>query len=231
MKNFKIAISLTIIILLFSLLCCTQAEVTELKFGHNMSEDSTMHTGALLFSKIVFERSNGLLKINIFPNQKLGNDHQMIEMAKRGEIDILLTPTAKLSATISSMQIPDLPFIFPNDEAAHRILDGKIGKALLKKLDKYGLMGISFWANGFKQFTANKIIKKPADFVGLRFRIMKSPMLAEQFRAFGAIPVPIDFNSTYKALKDKYVDGQENPLVAIYAKHFEDVQKYLIISI
>ena len=204
--------------------------VYKLTFGHNMKPNSALHVAAQKFTDMVQAKSDGRLKVEIFPAQELGNDHQMTEMAREGKLAILLTPTAKMSTLVPAMQYPDLPFLFPNPEDAYELLDGEPGNILLEQLKPYGLIGASFWGNGFKQFTANRPIRAPEDFTGLNIRVMKSRIIMDQFKAFGANPIPIDFYATYQALKDGVVDGEENPLVAIVSMKFHEVQSHLIIS-
>jgi len=201
-----------------------------LKMAHNLPTNSAMHEASLLFAKRVKEKTNNIVKIDIFPAQKLGNDHQMVEMARVGEIDILLTPTAKMSVPVPSMQYADLPFLFPTREDAYELLDGEPGRMILDDLDSIELYGVTFWENGFKHFTGNEPLLSPEDFKGKKIRVMKSRIIMEQFKALGAEPVPIDFHSTREALKDKVVDGQENPLVAIVNMGFHEVQSDLTLS-
>lgn len=201
-----------------------------LRFGHNITEDSAMHVAAVKFASLVRQRSNGRLLVELFPNQALGNDLQMVEMARNGKLDIVLTPTAKLSTLVPAMQYADLPFLFPGREDAYALLDGEVGSLLLDQLPAHGLIGVTFWENGFKHFTANKPIHGPEDFSGLNIRVMASQIILDQFKAFGANPIPIDFHQTYQALQDGVVDGQENPLVAIYNMRFHEVQSHLILS-
>ena len=204
--------------------------VFKLKFGHDMPIDSAQHISALKFAEIVNHRSNGRLEVDVFPAQQLGNDHQMIEAARAGDLDIILPPTAKLSTLVPSLQFADIPFVFPNREDAYEILDGEPGKMLLEKLKAHGLIGVAFWESGFKHFTANKAIRNPSDFRGLNVRVMKSRIIMDQFKSLGANPIPIDFHKTYEALRDGVVDGQENPLVSIVNMKFHDVQSHVIIS-
>lgn len=201
-----------------------------LKMAHNLPENSALHEASVLYSKKIDELTNGKIKINIYPKQELGNDHKMVELARNGELDILLTPTAKMSVVVPSMQYADLPFLFPTREDAYALLDGKVGEMILKDLDDIDLLGVTFWENGFKHFTGNKPLLNPSDFKDEKIRIMKSRIIEEQFIALEAQPIPIDFHSTKKALKDKVVDGQENPLVAIVNMGFHEVQSDLTIS-
>lgn len=201
-----------------------------LRLGLNMPKGTALCDAAERFALLVEERSGGNVQVKVFPNQELGNDHEMIEMVREGDLDMALTPTAKLSPLCPAMQLLDLPFLFPSREQTYAALDGEPGRLLLKELDPYGLVGVTYWGNGFKQFTGPRPLRTPADFEGLKMRIMKSRILAEQFEALGAFPLPVDFHRTYDALQDGIVDGQENPLVAIVSMRFHEVQPHLTLS-
>lgn len=201
-----------------------------LSLGHDLPEESTLHAAALMFAKEVKQSSKGQIQVKIHPNQTLGTDRQMLAMAQQGKLDIIIPPTAKLSHIIPELQVFDLPFLFPNAKTAHKALDGKVGSALLAKFEEHNLLGIAFWEGGFKQLTSNKPITNVEDLKTLRFRIMQSNVIRDQFSSWGADSVAIEFSKTYNALKEKIVDGQENPLNSIIGKKFYDVQKYLYLS-
>ncbi|KJU81959.1 extracellular ligand-binding receptor [Candidatus Magnetobacterium bavaricum] len=207
-----------------------EAKVYELSLGHNMSTDSAMHISVQRFADTVRDRTKGRVKINIFPAQKLGDDYAMIEMAMDGHLDILLSPTAKLSMVLPAMQYADIPFLFPQLEDVYAMLDGKPGALLLERLSKEGLVGAAFWGNGFKQFTTRKPVHSPKDFNGMNIRIINNDLISYQFTAFGARPVPIDFYKAYDALKNGEVDGQESTIAAIHALKFYEVLPNVTIS-
>ena len=201
-----------------------------LQFGHDMPEASILHRYALRFADIVDFKSKGQVHIEVIPNQQLGTDQKMIEMARSGELAIILPPTAKMSTLVPEMQVLDVPFLFNTRKDLYDTLDGEPGQALLDLLAPHGLIGVAFWESGFKQFTANRPIQKPEDFQGLNIRVMKSQTIMDQFKAYGANPVIIDFHRTYQALKDGVVDGQENPLSTIVTMKFDEVQSHLTLS-
>ena len=201
-----------------------------MKFGHDMPEDSAQHVAALKYAELVKERTKGQVEIKVFPAQQLGTDPEMVQQAQMGTLEIVLPPTAKISGFAAQLQLADLPFLFPSKETCYQVLDGPVGDKVLALLDAKGLKGVSFWESGFKQITANKAIRKPEDFAGMKVRVMESPLLIAQYKQVKANPVPIDFAETYNALQQGVVDAQENPLVSIVNMKFYEVQKYTMLS-
>jgi C4-dicarboxylate-binding protein DctP len=205
-------------------------KVWNLRFGHNMPVESALHQSALLYAQKVSEKTDGKVKITLHPNQQLGSDIKMVEMARRGELDIILTPTAKMGISMPAMQYVDLPFYFPSKEDTYAMLDGEPGAILLDQLKEINLIGVTFWENGFKHFTSNTPLRSVKDFQGKKFRIMESRLIQAQFEAMGSTTLPIDFHKTRQALADGIVDAQENPLIAIKSMGIDEVQKHLTLS-
>jgi C4-dicarboxylate-binding protein DctP len=201
-----------------------------LRLGHDSEIESAVHQAALEFARKVEVGSKGQMKIEIHPRQELGTDHAMIEMARVGELDLVIPPTSKLTNVSPVLQLLDLPFFFNDSESVYKILDGRVGRRLLDSVNDKGLVGISFWDAGWKQLTTNFPVKGPDDFKGRKIRVMRSPLIAEQFESWGARVIPIDYAETYKALADKQVEGQENPLSAILSMKFFEVQSHLTLS-
>ncbi len=207
-----------------------QIEKYILRFGHDHTTSSPHHQAALKFAELVEARSKGRVKIDIFPNQELGSGHQMLELVREGILPFALLPAARLTGIVPAMQYIDMPFVFPNREDAYELLEGEIGKKLSAQLETFGLLGCAFWDSGFKQFTANRPIRQPDDYRGLKVRVMKSPVIREQFESFGAQAIPIDFHQLHQALRDGVVDAQENPLIGISEMKLYEVQSHLTIS-
>lgn len=207
-----------------------QTDTVTLRLGHDSAKGTPIDEAARQFAREIEKKSGGELKITVYPAQGLGNAYEMLEMARNGTLDLLLIPSSKMSIAAPSMQYTDLPFLFPDPEDAHALLDGAVGEMLLDRLRSIGLVGITFWEAGFKHFTADKPLLSPEDFNGTKFRIMKSRIIMEQFKSLHAEPIPIDFFKTKQALKEGVVGGQENPLIAVVAMGFNEVQSDLTLS-
>lgn len=201
------------------------------RFAHILKTDTPAHRAAERMAELVAERSNGRIEINIHPAGELGTDTEIIEQIQFNSVQIGFPPTAVLGQFEPRMQLLDLPFIFPTPEDAYTVLDGEIGQELLASLEDKGFKGLVYWESGFKQMTSNKRpILELADLGGMAVRTMDSPLLVQQYRTWGANPLPISFAETYTALQQGVADAQENPLVSIYQMRFFEVQDHLTLS-
>ncbi|RXT06939.1 TRAP transporter substrate-binding protein [Ammoniphilus sp. CFH 90114] len=205
-------------------------ESFEVSFGHGFMPETPHHQAALMFKEKVETKSNGRLKVTIFPTDQLGSAREQFEGLQLGTQQVALLPTARISGFVPELQLFDLPFLFPDRQTAYKLMDGEVGAALLDKLSSQQVKGVAFYEDGFKHFTANKEIRTVDDFKGLKFRTMESPIIMEQFRVLGANPTPIDFAELYNSLQQGVVDGQENPLVTIKNMKFYEVQDFVILS-
>src|SRR6185503_19125086 len=131
---------------------------------------------------------------------------------------------------IKDFEVFDLPFLLPNEAALRKVTEGKLGQRLLKLLEPKGMIGLAYWDNGFKQMSANKPLRVPADYKGLKFRIQSSKVLEAQFRALGATPQVMACGEVYQALQTGVVDGQENTPSNMYTQKMHEVQKYTTLT-
>ncbi|MGN7175806.1 C4-dicarboxylate ABC transporter [Paenibacillus sp. FSL R5-0490] len=201
------------------------------KFSHVVAENTPKGLAAQRFAELVAEKSDGHIKIEVFPNGSLYSDIEEINALKEGQVHFIAPSTSKLGMLSPKWAVLDLPFAFPSREAALDGLNGDIGKQLLDSLQGDGIKGLAHWPNGFKQITTNKgPIQKPEDLKGQSFRIMQSDVISAQFSRLKAKAIQDSFNSTYKLLEEGEVDGEENTVSNIYSKKFYNLQKHMTIS-
>ena len=228
--KFFIRISAIALLSIFSL-SIHAADPIVIKFSHVVAQDTPKGKGAEYFKKLAEERTKGRVKIEVYPNSQLYKDKEEIEALQLGAVQMLAPSLAKFGPLGErDFELFDLPYIFDNYDDLHKITQGPIGASLLKKLDTKGIVGLSYWDNGFKQMSANKPLRKPDDFKGLKMRIQSSKVLDMQMRDLGAIPQVMAFSEVYQALQTGVVDGTENPISNLYTQKMHEVQKYLTIS-
>jgi C4-dicarboxylate-binding protein DctP len=202
-----------------------------IKFSHVVAVDTPKGKGAEYFKKLVEERTKGRVKVDVYPNSSLFKDGEEMEALQLGSVQILAPSLAKFGPLgVREFEVFDLPYIFDSYEELHKITDGTVGKALFKKLESKGIVGLAYWDNGFKVMSANKPLKQPGDFKGLKMRIQSSKVLTDEMRALGALPQVMAFSEVYQALQTGVVDGTENPPSNFYTQKMHEVQKYLTLS-
>jgi len=162
--------------------------------------------------------------MEIYPNSTLYNDDQVLEAMLQGDVQLAAPSLSKFETFTRVFRIFDLPFMFNNIAAVEEFQLGEAGQAMLTSMEGRGLMGLGYWHNGLKQFSANVPLELPSDAAGLKFRVQPSDVLIAQMQALGASPQPMAFSEVYGALQTGVVDGQENTWSNIYGQKFFEVQ-------
>lgn len=216
-----------------SLVCSASlafAAPVTLKLGHIAEPENPYGQGADHFAKLVKERSNGEIVIQVYPSSQLGNQRDLVEGLTFGTVDMTLTGTAVLGNFVPEVSIFDLPFLFRDVQHAYKALD-TVGMELCRKGEARGMITLAIWENGIRHMTNNaRPIVKPEDMKGLKFRVMEQPVYIEMMKALGASPTPMAMSELYTALQKGVIDGQENPLAHIATKRFYEVQKFISLT-
>lgn len=188
------------------------AEPIVIKFSHVVAVDTPKGQAAEYFKKLAEERTNGAVKVEVYPNSQLYKDKEEVEALQLGSVQMLAPSLAKFGPLgVKEFELFDLPFIFDGYEALHQVTEGPVGKKLLAKLEPKGILGLAYWDNGFKVMSANKEIRTPEQMKGLKVRIQSSKILDAQMRQLKSIPQVLAFSEVYQALQTGVVDGTENP--------------------
>ncbi len=203
-----------------------QAKEIVIKFSHVTSgKKHPKYLAAEEFAKRVNERLAGKVRVEVYPGGQLFNDKAvLVELIKGKSVQMAAPSLSKFEAITKKFRIFDLPFLFNDINAVNAFQGSAHGKALLRSMEKKGILGLAYWHNGMKQMSANKPLIKPADAKGLKFRVQQSDVLVAQFKQLDATPQKMAFKEVYGALQTGVVDGQENTWSNIYSKKFFEVQ-------
>lgn len=240
----NLLIVLSLIMLLTILVSCNKApagEKTEapaeggkavtLRVGHVEPEDRSTHKALLDFKKNVEERTEGKVKVELYANGALGGDVQLIESVAMGALEMALPATSVLTTYSEEFGILDMPYLFKDAQSAFAALDGEVGQYFDEILLGQGIKSLGYSYNGPRSTTtSSKPIEKPEDFVGVKMRVMESPIFIDFYKTLGANPTPMSFTELYTGLQQGTVEAQENPPSLIYANKFYEVQKYLSVT-
>lgn len=202
-----------------------------MRFAHVVRPTTAKGMGAEKFAQLLEERTNGRIKVEVYPDSQLGTDQEITEQMQMGTVQMNAPFTGVLPSFVPQFQVFDLPFLFDDEEMVQRAVTGEFGKKMDSYLSRAGLKSLGFWDGGFKHLTNSvKPINAPEDMKGLKIRASQSPLLILQFRTLEAGGISIPFAELYTALQNKTVDGQENPLSNIVSRKFYEVQNHMTLS-
>lgn len=209
----------------------SKSAAIEMKLGHFAADSHPGNLASKMFAEAVEKRTNGAIKVVIYPNNALGSPPEVLEQNILGAVDMSLPTQGQLGKYSKKFNCVMLPFIYKNYEQADKVLDGKFIPWAVPDLDKAGLVFLSNWEWGFRNLTNSKHpVNHPADVKGLKVRTPPELPTQAAMEALGAIVATINFNELQMALKTGVVDGQENPIAVIYSNKIYETQKYLAMT-
>lgn len=195
------------------------------RFSHVVAQDTPKGLMAKRFKELVEQRAGGRIRVEVYPDSQLYGDDDEMEALRLGAVEMLAPSLSKFgNFGVPEFEVFDLPFLFSDLEQVRLVTQGPVGQQLLQRLNRQQMMGLGFLDNGFKQMSASKPLRTPADFKGQRFRVQASRVLVAQMRALGAQPVVLPFDETQRALASGVVDGAENPLSNFLTQGLAKVQ-------
>lgn len=205
-----------------TMLVASIAQAETLTLSTPDSDTSEITLAAHKFAEIVSKKTDGKLKIKVFPNGTLygGDPSAGVKQLAGGSLDMLLNSTSLYAVFNPKFTAIAIPYQFRDIDQLRVYLDSDLGKELSGDLSKIGILGLDLWSRPLRQITNSKApIKSPADLKGMKLRVPNNPLWVEFFGAMGAAPTPMAFAEVYNALQLKVVDGQENPVnVPVSAK-------------
>ncbi len=161
----------------------------------------------------------------------LGGEQDIWEALRLGALDLAVITTTSIAPAVPPLGIFDVPYLFRDAAHAAKVLEGPIGHELGAKINGSGTVFLGFADRGFRHITnSRRPVLKPADIAGLKIRVIPNPVMEAIFRTLGAEVVPMPVPEMFSALREGRIDGQENPLLVIEARHLEQVQKFLSLT-
>ena len=232
-KIYKSSLILTSLLGVFSffLSCKSDSSVRIIRLGHGLDVTHSVHQAMLQTDTYLKELSQGKMRLQIYPNQQLGSERECLELLQIGSLDMTKVSGAVLENFAPKLKIFGLPFLFDDKAHLFRVLDGSIGKELLKEGDEYWLKGVGFYDSGSRSFyTKERPVEDPEDLKGLKIRVQESVSAFDMVKQLGASPTPISWGELYTALQQGVVDGAENNPPSFYLSRHYEVCKYYSID-
>ena len=214
--------------LVFSLLVSPASAAKVLRLAGNIQPEHSSSRAMEIFKTKLAEYSKGELTAEVFPGLQLGGAAENVDQVRNGTIFATWLTIGYLSRTVPELEAVSIPFIFPDRDAAFRVMDGKVGDLLNERLGEKGFQALGYMEVGARNVTNNiRPLKSVEDFKGLKIRLQPNQTHIATFEALGASPIAMDVKEVYQALQQGVIDGQENPFALIRASRYNEVQKYL----
>ncbi len=171
-------------------------------------------------------KSDGAMKVEIYPNGQLGGDRELTESAQLGNVDLTAVSATNLAPFAKEFYVLDTFFMFDDRSHVYRVLEGEAGDAMLAPLQEKNLMGLGFWENGFRHLTNSKRpVESPDDMTGIKMRVAENPVQISAWKSVGAGPTPMAWGELFTALQQGTLDGQECTMENIVKMKFYEVQE------
>lgn len=208
-------------------LSCNQDKTKTLRLAHSLDVNHSVHQAMIKMGEDLLKLSNGSMRVEIYPNQQLGSEREILELIQIGSLDMTKVSAATLENFSPKTRVLGLPYIFKSREHAFKVLDGEIGQTLLDDGQKYRLKGLGFYDAGNRSFyTKERPVEHPDDLKGLKIRVMESVTAINMVKSLGGSPTPISWGELYTSLQQGVVDGAENNPPSFYLSRHYEVCKY-----
>jgi len=203
-----------------------------MKLGHDSGVDFPYQVAAVWFKQQVEAKTNGRVKVQIYPNAQLGDEATMTNGLKVGSVDAIYTSTAPLSASTPAVDLFSLPFLFKDVDHAMRVTNGPIGDQVKAKVQSaIGAQLVGWGSVGERDMWNSKHpIRTIADLKGLKMRTQQSQIQIDTYTALGAQATPMSFSDLFTALQTHVVDGADNGPLDIEGSKFYQVTKYVSLT-
>ena len=218
-------------LIFFVISCSGESKIRVIRLGHGLDVTHSVHQAMLKADEYLNENSKGKMRIQIYPNQQLGSERECLELLQIGSLDMTKVSGAVMENFAPNMRIFGLPFLFDDKEHLFRVLDGPIGKSLLKEGENYWLKGLGYYDSGSRSFyTRDRTITTPKDLEGLKIRVQESASAFEMVKQLGGSPTPISWGELYTSIQQGVVDAAENNPPSFYLSRHYEVCKYYSID-
>jgi len=202
------------------------AEMT-LKLGHLANEKNAWHLAAVKFGDELSTRTDGRIEVQVFPNESLGKEIDLINGMQLGTVDMTITGES-LQNWAPMAALLAVPYAYKSLEHMDEVASGTIGEDIKAQIiDKAKIRPIAYFARGPRNLTSNRAIKSPSDLDDLKMRVPNVPLFVDVWKSLGAAPTPMAFSEVFTSLQSGVIGAQENPLALIRSANFNEVQSHV----
>jgi TRAP-type transport system periplasmic protein len=200
-------------------------ETKHYRFAHDQQLNTGYSVAYDMFSAKLKELSKGTMLIDQYPGAQLGQEPQLLQLVKAGDIDFAIISSANTATISPQAGVMSLHFLFRDaDHVVKALADQKVIDAIKAMIDEttQGLHVIATGSQGVRNIYSKKEIHNVGDLKGLKIRVQATATEDAIFPAYGAQTVHMPFGSVYTSLQTGVVEAAENSInVYLVNKHYE----------
>ena len=200
-------------------------ETKHYRFAHDQQLNSGYSIAYDIFSAKLKELSKGTMLVDQYPGAQLGQELQILQLVRSGDIDFAIVSSANTSTISPQAGVMSLHYLFRSDQHDIKALgDQKVFEAIRDMIDDtvQGIHVIGLGTQGFRHMYGKKEVHKIEDLKGYKVRVQATATEDTMFAAYGAQTVHMPFGSVYTSLQTGVMDFGENAVnVYLINKHYE----------
>lgn len=199
------------------------------RLADNQPPDYPTVLGDKKFAELVEERTDGRIKIEVYPSAQLGDEKSVLEQVQLGAIEFTRINSSPLAEFNNQFTPLGLPYVFESEDHLWKFLNGEMGTKLLDGLEQSKMKGLAYFDSGSRSFYSTKPLESVEDLKGQKIRVQQSKINIDFMTALGASATPMPYGEVFSALQTGIIDGAENNLPSLdSSNHYQEAKNLIL---
>jgi TRAP-type C4-dicarboxylate transport system substrate-binding protein len=220
-------IALTAALVISVLFAASANAATEIKLALLAPEGSTWHKVMTAWDKELQEKTQGRVKLKIYPGGSMGDEQDIVRKMRIGQVHAAGFTGLGLGIINPAVRVLELPMLVSNYAEADAVTK-KIQPKLEKGFEDKGFILLGWAETGFVNVFSNKPIATLKDMSGMKMWAWEGdPLVAEMYKSFKIVPIPLPITDVLTSLQTKMIDAVYAPPLGAIALQWFTATKYM----
>lgn len=207
-----------------------QAETRTLVLSLNQTEEHPSYVALEQFGDDLYEATDGRLDVEVYPNETLGAQQEVVQLVGDGAIDMAVVSGTQMENISPDFQVLNLPTAFDDIDHQLRVVNDEtiVGDLFTSVEDSNHLTVLGGLTQGSRHvYTAEGPIEEPSDLSGMKIRVQESDIHIDMINAMGASATPMSYGEVYTAMQSGVLDGAENNEISYMSQNHNEVAPHV----
>ncbi|MEA5084918.1 MAG: TRAP transporter substrate-binding protein [Lachnospiraceae bacterium] len=197
-----------------------------LKVAYNNTEEYPHYKALAWAAEELESRTDGRIKMQIYPNGTLGDQRASLEMTQNNSVDMAVVNASIIESFNPDFAILSMPYLFNSTEHQRAVYTSDILDDLFATVEENGFVIEGAFGSGSRNIFTKKAVRTPEDLKGLKIRVMQSDTMVKMLELMGGVGVPMSASEQYSAIQQGVVDGAETNEIDYIGKKFYEIAPY-----